>query len=130
MEKVLVYVAGPFRAKSNYKVQSNVRVAEALSVAIANTIDGFPVCPHTMSSNLDGAAKDMVWLEGYLELMRRCDAVLVCPDYKSSSGTKAEIAEAERLGIPIYYAEYVSDDPQMLPYDLITALGGVDIPVD
>jgi len=41
-------------------------------------------------------AYSMAWL-------RKCDAVLVVPKYRKSEGTKAEIAEAKRLGKPIFY---------------------------
>lgn len=124
-EKTLVYVAGSFRAKTPYLVEKNIRAAEYLSVAVANTSEGFPVCPHTMGRYLSGAAPDQVWLDGDLEMMRRCDAVLVCPGYEKSSGTLAEIAEAFQVGIPIYYAKEVSDRAEDLPMDLLSALGGV-----
>lgn len=48
---------------------------------------------------------DRFWLEGTLELLRRCDAVLLVPGWEKSSGTRAEIEEAERLGIPV--AEFI-----------------------
>ena len=45
-----------------------------------------------------------MWLEGDLEMLRRCDAVLVVPGWEKSSGTRAEIAEANACGIPVFYA--------------------------
>ena len=39
----------------------------------------------------------MVWLE-------KCDAVLVLPRYRKSEGTKAEIARAKELSIPVFYS--------------------------
>ena len=41
-------------------------------------------------------------LAGTLELMRRCDAVVVIPGWEHSTGTKAEIDEAMRLEIPVF----------------------------
>ena len=38
----------------------------------------------------------MVWL-------RRSDCIYVTPDWEQSGGTRAEIAEAEKLGIPVFY---------------------------
>jgi hypothetical protein len=35
--------------------------------------------------------------------MRRCDLVVVVPGWETSGGTLKEIAEAERLGIPVFY---------------------------
>ena len=39
----------------------------------------------------------MVWLES-------CDAVLVLPKYRKSSGTLAEITRAKELEIPVFYS--------------------------
>ena len=39
---------------------------------------------------------------GGVTLLRRSDAVVLCPGWEASSGTLAEIAEAERLLIPVY----------------------------
>jgi hypothetical protein len=57
-----------------------------------------------MGRYLSGAAPDEVWLEGDLELMRRCDAVLLVPGWKQSSGTVAEVTEARRMGLPVFAA--------------------------
>jgi len=37
-----------------------------------------------------------------IDELRHCDAVLVLPGYERSEGTKGEIAEAERLKLPIF----------------------------
>jgi nucleoside 2-deoxyribosyltransferase len=100
----LIYIAGPFRAATPWEVEANVRRAEALSVAVARMPMLFPVCPHTMGRFLSGAAPDEVWLEGDLELMRRCDAVLLVLDWQRSSGTRAEVTEAHRVGLPVFVA--------------------------
>jgi anaerobic selenocysteine-containing dehydrogenase len=56
------------------------------------------------------------WLSKDLEMLSRCDLVLVVtyePAWRHSRGVKAEIAEAERLGKPIVYvapAWFVSQD--------------------
>ncbi len=44
------------------------------------------------------------WIEGTLEIMRRCDVVLVVlgKHTEKSEGTQGEIAEAKRLGLPIF----------------------------
>jgi nucleoside 2-deoxyribosyltransferase len=100
----LVYIAGPFRAPTPWQVEQNIRDAEAISVAVARMPGLFPVCPHTMGRFLSGAAPDKVWLEGDLEMLRRCDAVLLVPRWYRSSGTRAELVEAHRLGIPVFEA--------------------------
>lgn len=96
----LIYVAGPFRSinpngKSNsWGVQSNIMRAMAA------------LCPHANTmffQDADGCA-DEVWLEGDLEMLKRCDAVLMTPDWAKSSGARKEAAYAMELGIPVLYS--------------------------
>jgi hypothetical protein len=49
-----------------------------------------------------GALPDEVWLTGDLELLDRCDAVLLVSGWERSVGTKAEIRHAETSGIEIF----------------------------
>lgn len=59
---------------------------------------------------MEGAATDEQFLAGTLELMRRCDAVILVPGWSTSEGTKAEIAEAMRIGLPMFGMEGTVDD--------------------
>ena len=43
-----------------------------------------------------------VWLEGDMELLRRCDAVVLTPDWERSSGARAERQAAYNWSIPVY----------------------------
>ena len=100
----LIYIAGPYRAKTREGVALNIESARATAVEVARR-GWFPAIPHTMTGGLElvlPELDDAYWLEGTMELMRRCDAVVLCPGWERSRGTAAEIAEAERLGIPIY----------------------------
>jgi len=47
--------------------------------------------------------EENIWLNGDLEMVGRCDAVIVCPGWEESHGTKGEIAFAESHNIPVYY---------------------------
>jgi nucleoside 2-deoxyribosyltransferase len=96
----LVYIAGPYCADTAWAVEKNVRAAETLahSVWLAGYV---AVCPHSMCrwmSEID----ESVYLEGLLDLMRHCDAVLLVGAWAESRGTVAEVLEARRLGIPVY----------------------------
>ncbi|HFW4440633.1 TPA: hypothetical protein ACIBQB_002292 [Salmonella enterica subsp. enterica serovar 9,12:-:-] len=67
----------------------------------------FPVTPHLNTANFEykteGEIPDEYWLECTMELMRRCDAVLLIgEDAMRSSGTRAEVEEAKRLNIPVF----------------------------
>jgi hypothetical protein len=92
----LVYIAGPFRAMSAYipGVQDIFAVQENIMVAMK-------VGANTMF--FTAAAPDEVWLEGDQELLRRCDAILMTPNWQRSSGASAEHALALDAGIPVFY---------------------------
>jgi len=98
-----VYIAGPFRAKNGWELTKNVRKAEDAIGDLMIIPDVLPVCPHTMFKNFDRTKNDKFWIDATLELMRRCDSVLVLEGHEHSEGTKGEIAEAKRLGIPVFY---------------------------
>lgn len=99
----LVYVAGPFRAPNAWEIEQNIRRAEAASLAVWRAGHAC-ICPHANTRFFQGAAPDRVWLEGDLEILRRCDAVLVVDGYEHSAGTLAEIEEAKTRGIPVFFA--------------------------
>lgn len=97
----VLYIAGPFRGPNAWEVEQNIRRAEALALEAWRA--GFAVlCPHTNTRFFDGAADDDVWLRGDLELLMRCDAVLLTPDWARSDGARVERAFATGLGIPVY----------------------------
>lgn len=102
-----VYICGPYRNSTREGVQMNI--TSALQVAKLASLKGWAaLCPHANSGHLDAIAPeldDQFWLDATMELMRRCDAVVLCPGWQRSEGSKGEIAEAESLGIPIYWSE-------------------------
>lgn len=99
----VVYIAGPFRGKDNWAIAQNVRNAETVAFEVAQA--GFmPLCPHTNTANFHGTLSDEFWLSGTLELLRRCDALVLVPEWGHSTGTRAEIEEATILGIPVFYS--------------------------
>lgn len=103
--KKLAYVAGPYRdSRGEYYVKQNIRAAE--DVAVQLWAAGFAViCPHMNSAFLGGVygLSDDVWLEGDLEILSRCDMIIVLPSWQFSDGTIKEINKAEELGIDILY---------------------------
>ena len=100
--KRVVYIAGPFRGKDAWAVERNVRRAEELAYAVW-AVGGVALCPHTNTRFFDGTLTDEIWLEGTLELLRRCDAVLLAPGWQLSAGTLGEIEEANRLRLPVFH---------------------------
>lgn len=95
------YIAGPFRGPSGWDIAENVRAAERLGLKVA-LLGGMPLIPHANSAHFHGQGSDEFWLEGTLELLRRCDCVVTSPDWRRSRGTRAEIIEARRRNMPIF----------------------------
>jgi len=103
----LIYVAGPYRAKTKERLELHLAQATYVGVLLAEK-GWFPVIPHLNTARFERYSpwlEDKFFLVGTLEMMRRCDAVCLVPGYEYSEGTKGEIAEAERIGLKVYYAE-------------------------
>lgn len=108
MSGLLIYVAGPYRGQSKEAVELNASVARAVGLLVARK-GWAPAVPHYNTYLYDFITTDLddeFWLNATMELMRRCDAVVLVPGWQRSQGTLAEIKEAQRLGLPIYYAEH------------------------
>lgn len=106
----VVFISGPFRAPSAWEIEQNIRRAEELALRVWR-LGHAALCPHTNTRFFQGAAPDRVWLAGDLEMLRRCDCVLVLSGSGGSSGTNGEIAAATASGTPILRdADITSDD--------------------
>jgi len=103
LRKYIIYVAGPYRAKTEWEVNENARRAEKTALDLWEA--GFTVhCPHKNTERFGGARglPDHVWLDGDLETIKRCDAVLLMPGWESSEGTKLEKEYAYANNIPAF----------------------------
>lgn len=98
----VAYIAGKYRDKYASGIHDNIEKARA--VAVEYWKKGFAViCPHLNTAYFDGACDDNVWLEGDIEILKRCDVLVVLPSWEESLGTKAEIKIAEEYGVEIIY---------------------------
>jgi hypothetical protein len=97
-----VYVAGPFRGPSSWDIEQNIRRAEELALCVWK-MGAAAVCPHCNTRFFQGAAPDSIWLEGDLEILRRCDAMIMTPDWERSTGARAEHEFAKLHSIPVFY---------------------------
>lgn len=98
----VAYVAGPYRSKDGpYGILQNIRAAEEVAGELWRL--GFAaICPHKNTAMFDGAAPDSVWLEGDIEIMRRCDFVVMVPGWRQSAGAAFENEIAKKRGMPVY----------------------------
>ena len=97
----VIYIAGPYRAETDWEIEKNIREAEMLAIAVWSY--GFvALCPHKNTAHFGGILPDESWLKGDLELLIRCDAVLLTKHWRFSSGAKRERLEAIARGIPVF----------------------------
>ncbi len=98
----VVYVSGPYRADSEHGVLNNIHSAGEIAARYWDR--GYAViCPHKNSAFLGGPARDQMFLDGDLELVRRSDIVVMCPGWAGSKGARAELMLAKALGKEIIY---------------------------
>jgi hypothetical protein len=97
----VVYVAGKFSAPDQWQRSRNVRAAETVAFAVAE-VGAMPLNPLANTANFFGTLRDEFWYDGTLELLRRCDAVILVPGWEGSKGVAAEVKEAERLGMKVF----------------------------
>ena len=50
-----------------------------------------------------GEAPESVFIEGSLEFLKCCDAIVMLKAWESSEGAVAELKRAEELGLEVYY---------------------------
>ena len=106
----VVYVAGPFRCASQHVpgqqdcwgIQENIMSAMRLALEVWR-MGAAALTPHANTMFFQNAAPDNVWLEGDLALLAKCDAVIMTPDWKRSSGARAEHEFAIGRSIPVFY---------------------------
>jgi hypothetical protein len=96
----VAYVAGPYRASTPYQTLLNVQEASRVSLELWKM--GYAViCPHKNTSMFDGECEELIWLNGYLEILKRCDIVIITHNWDESDGAIKEVAFADSLGIPV-----------------------------
>lgn len=105
MNMILVYVAGPYSAPTPEGVEENCRRAREVGVELSRCGRNiFPVIPH-QGREIEHIGDYVYWCDATLELMRRCDVVFAMSGWEESRGARGEVAEAERLGIPVIRAD-------------------------
>ncbi len=100
----VVYVAGPYRSTCEWQLEEFLRHAEDESLKLWKK--GWAViCPHKNTAHFGGALNipNSVWLDGDLEILKRCDAIYMLKGWEGSEGAKGELSLAENINIPVYY---------------------------
>lgn len=97
----LIYIAGPFRGPTPLDVRRNVERARDAGLLVAQ-LGAYPIIPHTMTAEFDKQLDDQFWLDGTMEMLRRCDALLLIPYWDQSTGARAEAQYARMVTLPIF----------------------------
>jgi hypothetical protein len=100
-----VYVAGPFRGKTPWDVECNVRRAENLGLVVAK-MGAVPVIPHTMYRFYQFSLPDEFWIEATLSLLHTCQSMVIDLPHEriaNSIGTVGEIEDCRENKRPFFY---------------------------
>ena len=100
----VAYVSGAYRSDCTNGVWENINKARTAAVKLWNK--GYAViCPHTNSIFMDGINTDTTFLEGDLEILKRCDVIYMLKGWRKSQGATAEHDLAKKLKKEIIYEE-------------------------
>lgn len=121
----VIYIAGKYRGPTPWTVEQNIRAAEEVAARVW-ALGMVALCPHANSRHMEGVTTDENFLAGTLELLRRCDAVVLVPGWEKSSGTRAEIEEARHLGKPVFGLESGDDLDRAVPMHAAAIASHID----
>lgn len=101
----LLYISGPFGDDDPiHGVGRNIITASR--VALAGWRAGWAViCPHKNTAGFQHAADVpwSTWMAGDIAILRRCDAILMLPDWEASRGACIEREAAMKAGLKVLY---------------------------
>ena len=105
----VIYVAGPYRAETKAGIGQNIKRAREAAMYLWQR--GWAViCPHLNSCHMDGIASDQTFLQGDLEILKRCDAIYMIQNWWKSEGTRNEHQFALDHGLDVFYQ--VTTEPE------------------
>ena len=97
----IAYVAGPYRALDPDITLIHIANARMVATALWN-IGYTVVCPHLNCGGLEhDVDTESVLLPGLLQIMRRCDLVVLAPHWEHSPGTLCEAWEAMKHAMQV-----------------------------
>ncbi|MHA1757034.1 MAG: DUF4406 domain-containing protein [Promethearchaeota archaeon] len=94
----VIYISGKYSAKTKKEIKKNIELARKYALKIWKK--GFPViCPHLNTAFMEDELSYDLVLDGDIEILSRCDALFLLPNWKRSKGAKKEreIAIKENL---------------------------------
>ena len=98
----VAYVAAPFSGPDHWIVTLNIIEAKKVAMDVA-WYGVMPMCPHGNTESFHGTKTNDFWYDGTMELLKRCDAIVMHPNWRHSKGCQLEHGYAEKSGMPIFY---------------------------
>lgn len=96
----VLYTAGPYSANTKERIEHNVQVAHDVAEELWQM--GFAViCPQKNSAFMKGEWED--FMSGDIEIIMRCDGVVMLPGWEDSRGATLEYNEAIDNSISVYF---------------------------
>ena len=97
----VIYVAGSYTGDSHNAVFENIMAARTAARRL--WFEGWAViCPHTNSMFMDGQNTSRVFIEGDIEILKRCDAIYMLKGWELSAGAYAEFWCAKDNDLDVY----------------------------
>jgi hypothetical protein len=107
---MLIYVSGPYTSKDGIGIDANIQAAR--EIAIRCWEKGHAViCPHLNTAHFerDCTVDYKAYIAGDLNMVARCDALVMVDGWESSNGATIEADYAQKLSIPIYTADNIPE---------------------
>jgi hypothetical protein len=107
---MIIYISGKYSDDSEEKINDNILIARKHAIAIWEA--GLTaLCPHlnTAFFEKDCNIKYESYIEGDLQLLEGCDAILMLHNWTESKGANEERNHAEKHHIPVFYSTYLDD---------------------
>lgn len=96
----VAYVCGAYHGMTPLEQSQNMDKAREAAIELWR--QGYVViCPHLNSAYLERYLPNVDFLGGYLQLIRRCDLVVLLPGWERSPGAGEERRLAEQMGIRV-----------------------------
>lgn len=100
---MLLYVAGSYGARNGRTVADHIDIAREAAIAIWKT-GNYALCPHMNTAHMDDDIDNPeLFYAGTMELLRRCDGIVMLQDWQDSPGATTELKHALAVGMPVWY---------------------------
>ena len=101
---MLLYLAGPYSPTETATTEENIQAARRVAVELWGA--GYAViCPHLNTAGFEKDLPDMApqdFVDRDLEIVPRCDALVLFPGWRRSTGARRELEVAIWHNLPVY----------------------------